>query len=76
MKPDCKLDCSTLPGQKFYTTPKGKKPDVLLKAIKTEKFGEKVMVWHAICSCGFKTQSFFTNGNINSEIYVKECVWR
>ena len=45
----CKLDCSTLPGQQFYTIPKRTKPDVLLKAIKTEKFGKKVMVWLAIC---------------------------
>ena len=32
------------------------------------------MVRQAICSCSFKTQPFFTNGNINSEVYVKECL--
>ena len=30
----CKLDCSTLAGQKFYTIPKRTKPDVLLKQLK------------------------------------------
>ena len=37
----CKLDCLTYPGQQLYTSPKGTKPDVLLKAIKTERFGKK-----------------------------------
>ena len=32
----CKLDCSTLPGQQFYTIPKGTKRNVLLKAIKVD----------------------------------------
>ena len=29
----CKLDCLMLPGQQFYTIPKGTKSGVLLKAI-------------------------------------------
>ena len=45
----CKLNCLTLPGQQFYTIPKGTKPKVWLKAIKTKKFVKKVMVWQAIC---------------------------
>ena len=40
-----KLDFLALPGQQFYTIPKGTKPDVLLKAIKTKRFGKKVIVW-------------------------------
>ena len=51
----CKLNCLKLTGQKFYTIPKGTKPDILLKAIKTKNVGKKVMVWQAICSCGYKT---------------------
>ena len=68
----CKLDCSTLPGQQFYTISKRTKPDVLLKAFKPEKFGKKFMVWQAICLYGFKTQTFFTNRNMSSKVYVKE----
>jgi len=32
------------------------------------------MVWQAICSCGLRTASFVTQGMINGEIYVKECL--
>ena len=53
----CKFDCLTPTVQQFYTTLKGTNADVLL--IETEKFGEKIIIWHAICSCGFKTQPFF-----------------
>ena len=63
-----KLDCSTLLGQQFYTIPKETKSGILLKAIKTENFGKKVMFWEAICSCGLKTHSFFIN--MSSEVYV------
>ena len=69
----CKLDCLTLPSQQFYTIPKGMKPDILLKAIKIKKSSKKVMVWQVICSCGFKTQPFFMNGNMNSKVYMEEC---
>ena len=41
----CKLNYSMLPGQQFYTISKVTNPDILLIAIKTEKFGKKVMVW-------------------------------
>ena len=41
----CKLDCSTFQGQQFHTISKGTMTDVLLKAIKTENFGKKDMVW-------------------------------
>ena len=72
MKPTAKLDCLMFPGQKFYTIQKRTGPDVLLKAIKTEKFSKKVIVQQVICSCGFKAQLFFTNGNMNFKVYVKE----
>jgi hypothetical protein len=39
----CKLDCATLLPQ-YYTISKGSKPFAALKAIKTEKFGKKVLV--------------------------------
>ena len=32
------------------------------------------MVWQVNCLCGFKTQPFFMNGNMNSKVYVKECL--
>ena len=71
MKPTANSTVAPRPAN--YTIPKGTKLDILLTAIKTEKFGKKVMIWQAICSYGFKTQPFFANRNMNSEVYVKEC---
>ena len=32
------------------------------------------MVWQAICQCGLKSPTFVTQGNINAEIYINECL--
>lgn len=39
-----------------------------------EKFGEKYLIWQAICSCGKRTRSFITKGTINADIYMEKCI--
>lgn len=69
-----KEDSSTLPGPQFYTAAIGEDVSDHEKSIEVEKFGQKVLVWQAICSCGLKSASFFTKGTINADIYQKECL--
>lgn len=69
-----KLDGATLPGPQFYTKKVGETVDDSISSIPIEKFGEKVLVWQGICSCGKRTSSFFTKGTVNSEIYINECL--
>lgn len=44
------------------------------RSISLKKFGEKLLVWQVICSCGERTQSFITKGTINTQIYINECL--
>ena len=69
-----KFDFSTLPGPQYYTKRKGTNAKDSIRTIKVEKFGEKALIWQAICSCGRKTPIFVTKGTINAEIYQKECL--
>lgn len=69
-----KMDFSTLPGPQFYTASPDEVLDHSETSIATEKFGEKILVWQAICQCGLKSTPFFTKGTINTEIYIKECL--
>jgi len=38
------------------------------------KFPKKYLVWQAICSRGQKSEEFVTQGSLNTDIYVKECL--
>lgn len=69
-----KLDYRTLPGPQFYTSAKGKDVPESVKAIYTEKFGKKVMVWQAICECGRMSRPFITTETMNAKIYINECL--
>lgn len=69
-----KLDYKTLPGAQFYTVKQGTDVPNAEKSIFCEKFGKKVLVWQAVCQCGMKSSPFFTLGNMNGEIYRKECL--
>lgn len=69
-----KLDYKALPGPQFYTSPKGKDVPESVKAIYTEKFGKKIMVWQAICQCGKTSRPFITTDTMNGKVYVKECL--
>ena len=70
----CKLDSTTLPGPQFYNAVVGEMVPDDRKTIGLEKFGKKVLVWQAICSCGKKSLPYFTTGTINGEIYRNECI--
>lgn len=69
-----KFDTSTLPGPQYYNAVVGEIVPDSEKAIKMDKFGKKVLVWQAICSCGLKSTSYFAIGTISGEIYRKECI--
>lgn len=69
-----KFDSSTLPGPQYYNAVIGENVPDSDKAIKLDKFGKKVLVWQAICSCGLKSSSYFATGTIGGEIYRKECI--
>jgi transposase len=67
-------DFSQLPGQEFYSAVGRGSIDKKFRTKNKSKFPKKFLVWQAICSCGFRSQSFIAPGTINSEIYVKECL--
>lgn len=69
-----KEDSRTLPGPQFYTKVIGTDVSDHEKSIQVEKFGQKVLVWQAICSCGLKSSIFYTKGTINADIYRTECL--
>lgn len=65
---------SQLPGQEFYTAKERGGVEEKFRTKQKSKFPKKFLIWQAICSCGVRSQFFVTNGTINSEIYVKECL--
>lgn len=69
-----KMDTRVLPGPQFYTKMIGETLPDAETSLGLEKFGEKVLVWQAICSCGLKSWTLFTKGTVNGEIYRKECI--
>lgn len=69
-----KMDSQTLPGPQFYNAVVGENVSDEVKAIKVDKFGKKVLVWQAICSCGLKSSTFFIFGTIGGDIYRNECL--
>lgn len=69
-----KKDMRTLPGPQFYTFHAGEDVPDQEKTVGIEKFGVKILVWQAICSCGLKSSSFFTTGTVNGDVYRKECI--
>lgn len=69
-----KVDPRQVPGQQFYVANKRLNVADKYKYIKLDKYGKKLMIWQAICSCGGKSRSFVTSSNISSDIYIKECL--
>jgi len=65
---------SQLPGQEFYTAKERGGVEERYRTKQKSKYSKKFLVWQAICSCGERSQVFITNGTINTEIYVKECL--
>lgn len=71
-----KFDTNTLPGPQYYNARKGEKVPDEIRTVPIEKFGEKVLVWQAICTCGKKSMAFFTKGTISGELYREQCIKR
>lgn len=69
-----KVDPHQVPGQKFYVANKRLNVPDKYKFIKLDKYGKKLMVWQAICSCGKKSQSFVTKSTMSSDVYIKQCL--
>lgn len=69
-----KMDSRTLPGPQFYNALTREGVPENRRTISLEKFGPKALVWQAICSCGLKSEPFFTTGTINGEVYRNECL--
>lgn len=69
-----KADFKELSGRSFYTAHLRLGVRKQLKYKKMQKFGTKYMVWQAICTCGKFTRPFVTNGTINRQVYINECL--
>lgn len=69
-----KVDQNQVPGQKFYVANRRLNVPDKYKFIKLDKFGKKVMIWQAICSCGKKSRAFVTSSTLNSNVYIEECL--
>jgi transposase len=69
-----KMDFRQLPGQKYYVSRiRGQVPDKF-KYIYQDKFAKKLMIWQGICSCGRKSHAYIVCGNMNADLYIKECL--
>lgn len=69
-----KMDLKQLPGQKFYAAKERLGVVDKYKFVKVDKFCKKLLIWQAICSCGFKSKPFVTSSTLDSKIYIKECL--
>jgi transposase len=69
-----KTDFKQIPGPKFYVAKLRGHVSLKYKYVQVEKFAKKVLIWQAICSCGMKSRGFGTKSNMNSEMYMKECL--
>lgn len=69
-----KTDFKSLPGPQYFIAASGEILPQSETTIECGKFDEKYLVWQAICECGDKSSIFVTQGTINKEIYIKECL--
>lgn len=69
-----KLDLRQLPGRKYYVSNVRASVPAKYKYCFMDKYAKKVMIWQAICSCGLKSAPYVTTENMNSKIYIEECL--
>lgn len=69
-----KADFRQNPHQKFYVARTRGAVSKIFKYKKMDKFARKYMIWQGICSCGRVTKPFVTNGILNKELYIKQCI--
>lgn len=72
-QPYVQMDTTTLAWPQFYTAAVYEGIDDVTKTIFLEKIGKKAMVWHGICTCDFKSSTFYTMDTFNGDIYRREC---
>jgi len=70
----CFSDFNQIRGPEFYVAHSPGEVSPKYKNRRTTKFPKKYFVWQAICSCGQKSEEFVTQGSLNTDIYVKECL--
>jgi len=69
-----KTDFSQIAGKQYYSARPGELLDESETSIRIEKFGSKKLIWQAICQCGKASKIFSTNGVLNSDTYITECL--
>lgn len=69
-----KLDLKQNAGLSFYASKIRGNVSPRYKYQMLDKYGKKVLVWQGICSCGLKTPAYMTTLNMNSQLYMKECL--
>jgi transposase len=63
-----------LPGRQFYHSAQRSKTETTKKVKKREKFFKKYLVWQAIDEEGNLSDAFISEGTMNRDIYLKECI--
>ena len=71
-----KVYTNQIPGRKFYVAEKRLGVANKYKFVNVDKYGKKLLVWQAICSCGRKNKAFVTSSTFNSNLYITECLQR
>lgn len=69
-----KADFNQMPHQQYYVAKSKGGVSKIFTCKKKDKFAKKYMVWMAICTCGRSSSFYVTNGIINTDIYIKECL--
>ena len=69
-----KCEFKQLLGPKLYTSFVRGRVSNKLKYKSLDKFGKKLLMWQAICSCGLRSRAFVTSSTLNSDVYIKECL--
>lgn len=69
-----KVDQGQCPGQKFYVANERLNVHSKYEYIKLDKYGKKMLIWQAICTCGLKSQPYVTSSTLTTDLYIKECL--
>ena len=69
-----KCEFKQLPSPKFYTSIVRGRVSNKFKYKSLDKFGKKLLLWQAICTCGLRSRAFVTSSTLNSDVYIKECL--
>lgn len=67
-------DPKDVPGRKFFSAVDPKEVPYSEKVKPQAKFPKKILIWQAIDENGNVSEPFISEGTINSEVYLKECI--